>query len=120
MVSIRERSSSEVPSQAFNSSLGGSGRSALFVIDYTSSKNESLRYHFGQFVPSVGKVCQRGTVGYGDGEGEKDGIAVVLPSFVAWIIRDSTAKKFTVPERKEVDVLQKVERLSGATACETG
>ena len=90
------------------------------MIDDTSGENEPIGYHFGQFVASIGKLCQSGAVGYGDGEGEKDGIAVVLPSFVAWIIRDSTAKKFTVPERKEVDVLQKVERLSGATACETG
>ena len=70
------------------------------MIDYTSSINESLGYDFGQFVASIGKHCQRGAVSYGDGEGEKDGIAVVLPSLVAGIITDSSTKEFTVPEGK--------------------
>ena len=90
------------------------------MIDHTSGENEPIRYHFGQFVASIGKHCQSGAVGYGDGEREEEGIAVVTPSLVAGIITDSTAEKFTVPERKEVDMLQKVERLSGATTCETG
>jgi len=68
------------------------------VIDYTSGENESLGYDFGQIVASVGKLCQGGTVSYGDGEGEKDGIAVVLPSLVAGIITDSPTKEFTMPE----------------------
>jgi hypothetical protein len=70
------------------------------VIDHTSGENESLGYDFGQIVASVGKLCQGGTVGYGDGEGEKDGIAVVLPSLVTGIITDSSTKEFTVPEGK--------------------
>ncbi len=70
------------------------------MIDHKSSINESLGYHFGQFVAPIGKHCQRGTVGYGDGEGEKDGIAVVLPSLVAGIIADSSTKEFTMPEVK--------------------
>ena len=69
---------------------------------------------------SVGKLCQRGAVGYRDGEREEEGIAVVLPSFVAGIITDSTAEKFTVPERKEVDMLQKAKGVSGTTARESG
>ena len=68
------------------------------MIDRTSGENEPIRYHFGQIVASVGKLCQGGTVGYGDGEGEKDGIAVVLPSLVAGIITDSPTKEFTVPK----------------------
>jgi hypothetical protein len=68
------------------------------VIDHTSGENEPIGYHFGQFVASFGKHCQGGTVGYGDGEGEKDGIAVVLPSLVAGIITDSSTKEFTVPK----------------------
>ena len=70
------------------------------MIDRTSGENEPIDYHFGQIVASVGKLCQGGTVGYGDGEGEKDGIAVVLPSLVAGIIKDSSTKEFTVPEGK--------------------
>ena len=68
------------------------------MIDDTSGENEPIGYHFGQFVASVGKICQCGTVGYGDGEGENDGIAVVLPSLVAGIIADSSTKEFTVPK----------------------
>jgi hypothetical protein len=68
------------------------------VIDYTSSKNESLGYHFGQFVASVGKLRQSGTVGYGNGEREEKGIVVVTPSLVAGIITDSPTKEFTMPE----------------------
>ncbi len=68
------------------------------IIDHTSGENESIRYNFGQFMASVGKHCQRGTVSYRDGEGEKDGIAVVLPSLVAGIITDSSTKEFTVPK----------------------
>ena len=69
---------------------------------------------------SAGKLCQRGTVGYRDGEREEEGIAVVTPSLVAGIITDSTAEKFTVPERKEVDMLQKTKGVSGTTARESG
>ncbi len=68
------------------------------MIDHTSGENEPIGYHFSQFVASVGKLCQRGTVSYGDSEGEKDGIAVVLPSLVAGIITDSPTKEFTMPE----------------------
>ena len=68
------------------------------MIDDTSGENEPIGYHFGQFVASVGKICQCGTVSYGDSEGEKDGIAVVLPSLVAGIITDSSTKEFTVPK----------------------
>lgn len=70
------------------------------MIDYTSGKKESLGYHSGQFVASVGKLCQRGTVGYGDGEGEKNGVAVILPSFVSGIVRDSSTEEFAVPDGK--------------------
>jgi len=49
-------------------------------------------------VASARKLRQSGAVGYGDGEGEKDGIAVVLPSLVAGIITDSSTKEFTMPE----------------------
>jgi len=63
-------------------------------------ENEPIGYYFGQFVASIGKHCQGGAVGYGDGEGEKDSIAVVLPSLVARIITDSSTKEFTVPEVK--------------------
>ena len=75
------------------------------MIDHTSGENEPIGYHFGQFVASFGKHCQRGTVGYGDGEGEKDSIAVVLPSLVAGIITDSSTKEFTVPKIEKVDML---------------
>jgi hypothetical protein len=51
-------------------------------------------------VASVGKLCQRGTVGYWDGESEKNGVAVILPSFVAGIVRDSSTEEFTMPEVK--------------------
>ena len=68
------------------------------MIDHTSGENETIGYDFGQFVPSIGKLCQSGTVSYGDGEGENDGIAVVLPSLVAGIIADSSTKEFTVPK----------------------
>ena len=68
------------------------------MIDHTSGEDESLGYDFGQFVASIGKHCQSEAVGYGDGEGEKDGIAVVLPSLVAGIITDSSTKEFTVPK----------------------
>ena len=70
------------------------------MIDHTSGENETIGYDFGQFVASIGKHCQGGAVGYGDGEGEKDGIAVVLPSLVAGIITDSSTKELTVPEVK--------------------
>ncbi len=70
------------------------------MIDHTSGENEPIRYHFGQFVASARKLRQSGAVGYGDGEGEKDGIAVVLPSFVAGIVRDSSTEEFTVPDGK--------------------
>ena len=70
------------------------------MIDHTSGENEPIGYHFGQFVASVGKLCQGGTIGYWDGEGEKNGVAVVLPSLVAGIITDSSTKEFTVPEGK--------------------
>ena len=63
-----------------------------------SGENEPIRYHFGQIVASVGKLCQGGTVGYGNGEREEKGIAVVTPSFVAGIVRDSSTKEFTVPK----------------------
>ena len=69
---------------------------------------------------TAGKLCQRGAVGYRDGEREEEGIAVVTPSLVAGIITDSTAEKFTVPERKEVDMLQKAKGVSGTTARESG
>ena len=69
---------------------------------------------------SAGKLCQRGAVGYRDGEREEEGIAVVTPSLVAGIITDSTAEKFTVPERKEVDLLQKAKGVAGPTARESG
>ncbi len=75
------------------------------MIDHTSGENEPIGYDFSQFVASVGKLCQRGTVSYGDGEGEKDGIAVVLPSLVARIITDSSKKEFTVPKIEKVDML---------------
>jgi hypothetical protein len=68
------------------------------VIDHTSGENEPIGYDFGQFVASIGKHCQRGSVSYGNGEGEKDGIAVVLPSLMAGIITDSSTKEFTVPK----------------------
>jgi hypothetical protein len=71
-------------------------------------------------VASAGKLCQRGAVGYRDGEREEKGIAVVTPSLVAGIITDSTAEKFTVPELKEVDMLQKAKGVSGTTARESG
>ena len=70
------------------------------MIDHTRGENEPIGYHFGQFVASIGKHCQSGAVGYGDGEGEKDGIAVVLPSLVAGIITNSSTKELTVPEVK--------------------
>ncbi len=68
------------------------------MIDHTSGENEPIRYQFGQFVASIGEHCQSGAVGYGDGEGKKDGIAVVLPGLVAGIITDSPTKEFTMPE----------------------
>ena len=70
------------------------------MIDHTSGENETIGYDFGQFVASIGKHCQGGAVGYGDGEGEKDRIAVVLPSLVAGIITDSSTKELTVPKVK--------------------
>ena len=70
------------------------------MIDDTSGENEPIGYHFGQFVAPIGKHCQRGTVGYGDGERDEEGIAVVLPSLVAGIITDSPTKEFTMPEVK--------------------
>ena len=70
------------------------------TVDHSRCKNESLGYDFGQFVPSIGKLCQSGTVSYGDGEGENDGIAVVLPSLVAGIIADSSTEEFTMPKIK--------------------
>ena len=70
------------------------------MINYTSGKKESLGYHSGQFVASVGKLCQRGAVGYWDGEGEKNGVAVILPSFLAGIVRDPSTEEFTVPDGK--------------------
>ncbi len=70
------------------------------MIDYTRGENEPIGYHFGQFVASIGKLCQRGTVGYWDGEGEKNSVAVILPSFVAGIVRDSSTEEFTVPDCK--------------------
>jgi len=68
------------------------------MVDHTSGENESLGYDFGQIVASVGKLCQGGTVGYGDGEREEKGIAVVTPSLVAGIITDSPTKEFKMPE----------------------
>ena len=68
------------------------------MIDHTRGDNEPIGYYFGQFVASIGKHCQSGAVGYGDGEGEKDGIAVVLPGLVARIITDSSTEEFTVPK----------------------
>ena len=67
------------------------------TIDHSRCENETIGYDFGQFVASIGKHCQSGAVGYGDGEGEKDGIAVVLPSLVAGIITNSSTKEFTMP-----------------------
>ncbi len=46
------------------------------------------------------KLCEGRCVGDWDGESEKDGIAVVLPSLVAGIITDSPTKEFTMPEVK--------------------
>ena len=70
------------------------------MIDHSRCENKPFCYSFGQFVASIGKHCQRGTVSYGDGESEKGSIAVVLPSLVAGIITDSPTKELTVPEGK--------------------
>ena len=68
------------------------------TIDHSRCENETIGYDFGQFVASIGKHCQGGTVSYGDGERKEKGIAVVTPSLVAGIITDSPTKEFTMPE----------------------
>ena len=70
------------------------------MIDHPRGENEPIRYHFSQFVASIGKHCQSGAVGYGNGEGEEEGIAVVTPSLMAGIITDSSTEEFTVPKVK--------------------
>ena len=68
------------------------------TIDHSRCENKSFCYSFGQVEASVRKHSQRGTVSYGDGERDEEGIAVVLPSLVAGIITDSPTKEFTMPE----------------------
>jgi hypothetical protein len=49
-------------------------------------------------VASVRKLRESRAVGYGNGEREEKGIAVVTPSLVGGIITDSPTKEFTMPE----------------------
>ena len=46
------------------------------------------------------KLCESRCVGDWNGESQRNRIAVILPSFVRWIVPYFVSKKFTVPEVK--------------------
>ena len=75
---------------------------------------------FGHFAAAGGEGGKGGGVGDRDGEGEEDGVAVVLPGVVEWVVANSPALKFGVPDLEKIDVLKKGKRLAGAAAGEAG